>query len=64
MNTLVTRKTAIAAIISLSVAYPAYAAVPNTFSTGQAASAADVNENFTDLDGRVSALETAALICV
>jgi hypothetical protein len=61
MNTLVTRKTAIAAIISLSVAYPAYAAVPNTFSAGQAASAADVNENFTDLDGRVSALETASV---
>lgn len=60
MNKLVTRKTAIAAIISLTIAYPAYADVPNTFSAGQAASAADVNENFNDLDGRVSVLEAAS----
>ena len=57
----ITRKTAVASILSLTVAYPAYAAVPNTFSAGQAASAADVNENFTSLDSRVGALEAASV---
>lgn len=56
-----TSKTAIAAILSLTVTYPASAAVPNTFTAGQAASAADVNANFTDLDGRVGALEAASV---
>ena len=60
MTKLITRKTAIAAIISLTVAYPTIAAVPNTFVAGQAASAAAVNQNFTDLDTRVGALESAA----
>jgi hypothetical protein len=62
MIKLITRKTAIAAALSLTVVYPAYSAVPNNFSAGQAASAADVNENFNDLDGRVDALETAVLV--
>jgi hypothetical protein len=56
----VNRNTAIAAILSLSAAYPAYAAVPNTFTEGQAAYAAEVNANFTDLDGRVTTLEGGA----
>jgi hypothetical protein len=55
-----TLNTAIAAILSLSAAYPAYAAVPNTFTEGQAAYAAEVNANFTDLDGRVTTLEGGA----
>lgn len=52
----ITLKTAIAAILSLTVT-AVYADVPNTFTAGQPASAADVNANFTDLDGRVGGLD-------
>jgi hypothetical protein len=34
--------------------------VPNTFVNGQVANADEVNDNFSDLDGRVSSLEDAA----
>jgi hypothetical protein len=53
-------KSTIAVIFSLTMAHPAYAAVPYTFSAGSSANAADVNANFTDLDSRVSALESAS----
>jgi hypothetical protein len=56
----IVRKSTIAVIFSLTMAHPAYAAVPNTFSAGSSANAADVNANFTDLDSRVSALESAS----
>ena len=42
----------------------AYAVVPNTFTAGDPASAAEVNENFNDLDGRVTSLENATLNAV
>ena len=37
----------------------AFAAVPNTFTAGTPARAAEVNDNFTNLDGRINTLETA-----
>lgn len=40
------------------MALPTYAAVPNTFTAGTAASAADINANFSDLDTRVGNLES------
>jgi hypothetical protein len=58
MITKIMSKPIIAAIFSLTMAFPSYAAVTNTFTAGQAANASEVNDNFTDLDGRVSALES------
>lgn len=60
----ITRKTAIASFISLILASSAYADVPHAFSAGQPASAASVNENFSNLDGRVSALEAVDPVTV
>lgn len=37
--------------------FSAFAAVPNTFQSGQPARAADVNENFQSLDQRIKALQ-------
>jgi hypothetical protein len=41
-----------------------WADVPNTFSAGQRARASEVNENFEDLDSRVSAMESAVAAVV
>ena len=64
MTKQITQKTAIASIMSLIVASSAYADVPNTFVSGQPASAASVNENFSSLDSRVSALEAVDPVSV
>ncbi|NOH81635.1 hypothetical protein F0231_18015 [Vibrio sp. RE86] len=50
----------LATSISLILASSASAAVPNTFSSGTPALASEVNENFSDLDTRVSDLENSA----
>jgi hypothetical protein len=46
-----------ALVSALSMANISYADVPNTFASGEPAVAGEINENFTDLDGRVTALE-------
>ncbi len=50
----------LAALISTGLVANVAAAVPNTFASGEAAVAADVNENFTYLDGRIDELESAS----
>ncbi|OLQ90820.1 hypothetical protein BIY21_02065 [Vibrio ponticus] len=47
----------LAAGMSQLVTISAFAAVPNTFTSGTPALASEVNENFTDLDSRLAAIE-------
>jgi hypothetical protein len=46
-----------ALVSAFSMANISYADVPNTFASGEPAVASEINENFSDLDGRVSTLE-------
>lgn len=55
-----TNKLVLAAAISHLVAFSAYAAVPHTFSSGEAALASEVNANFSDLDQRLTTLENGS----
>lgn len=46
-----------ALVSALSMANISYADVPNTFASGEPAVASEMNENFSDLDGRITILE-------
>lgn len=46
-----------ALVSALSMANISYADVPNTFASGEPAVASEINENFSDLDGRITSLE-------
>ncbi|GAL33479.1 hypothetical protein JCM19240_2175 [Vibrio maritimus] len=50
-------KLLLATLFSHTIAVGAFAAVPNTFSAGSPALASEVNENFSQLDSRLTALE-------
>ncbi|WP_418642343.1 hypothetical protein ACNUDM_20605 [Vibrio chaetopteri] len=50
-------KLMLATLFSHTIAVGAFAAVPNTFSAGSPALASEVNENFSQLDSRLTALE-------
>lgn len=52
-------KMLLATIASSIVTFNVFAAVPNTFTSGTAAIASEVNENFTSLDARITAIEAA-----
>ena len=43
----------------LSISSISYADVPHTFASGEPAVAAEINENFSDVDGRITSLENA-----
>lgn len=49
-----------ALLSTLTMASLSYADVPNTFASGEPAVASEINENFSGLDTRVTALENAA----
>jgi hypothetical protein len=49
-----------ALVSTLSMANISYADVPNTFTSGEPAVASEINENFSDLDSKITSLQTAA----
>jgi hypothetical protein len=53
----------LAAVSVLAVAAVAYAAVPNVFNAGEPLSAAKLNQNFSGLDDRLSAVERGGNYC-
>ena len=52
------------AVLLLGAGGIAYASLPHTFASGEVLTAANLNTNFQSLDGRVTALEAAAVTVV
>lgn len=60
MNKKILHTAVIVAITTFAVTTTSYAEIPNTFTAGTPATAADVNANFSAVDSRVSTLESTA----